>query len=119
MYCQHCGEHLLDGAQVCQRCGRFPLIVTRPAGSIDQDPGMRLLLPVGRSPWAILAGYAGLFAVLGIFAPFALILGIIAVVDIKRHPEKRGMGRAIFGIIMGMIGSALLVLMVIAIAADL
>lgn len=62
---------------------------------------MRLLLPVGRSPLSIIAGYLGLFSVLVIPAPFALLLGILAVMDIRRHPEKHGMGRAIFGIVMG------------------
>jgi len=61
----------------------------------------RLLLPVGRSFWAIAAGYAGLFAVLFFPAPIALILGIIAIYDIKRHPKRHGMGRAIFGLVMG------------------
>ena len=31
-------------------------------------------------------------------------LGIIAVVDIQRHPERHGLGRAIFGILMGLLG---------------
>ncbi|MBS0465197.1 MAG: DUF4339 domain-containing protein, partial [Proteobacteria bacterium] len=53
-----------------------PPAATRPLGS---DPTMRMLLPVGRSPWAIAAGYLGLLAVTGIFAPFALVTGIIAV----------------------------------------
>ncbi|MFY9825171.1 MAG: GYF domain-containing protein [Thermoanaerobaculia bacterium] len=70
----------------------------RPAGD---DPMMRMLLPVGRSGWAIAAGYLGLFSLLGIFAPIALIVGIVAVRDIKKHPEKHGLGRAWFGIVMG------------------
>ncbi len=71
---------------------------------------MRMLLPVGRSLLAIFAGYAGLFAVLFIPAPIALILGILAVVDLKKHPDKLGMGRAVFAIIMGVIFSTLLAL---------
>lgn len=65
------------------------------------DPAIRLLLPVGRSGWAIAAGYLGLFSVLGIFAPLAIITGILAIRDIRRHPQRCGMGRAIFGIAMG------------------
>lgn len=75
---------------------------------IGDDPGMRLLLPVGRSAWAILAGYLGLLSVLFVPAPFALACGIIAIMDMKRHPEKHGMGRAIFGIVMGTCGSIVL-----------
>jgi hypothetical protein len=35
-------------------------------------------------------------------------VAIIAMVDIRRHPEKRGMGRAVFGLVMGLLGSAVL-----------
>ena len=74
---------------------------------------MRILLPVGRSLWAIAAGYAGLFAVLLIPAPVALILGIIALFDIKRHPDKHGLGRAIFGVVMGLLCTVALVVVVV------
>ncbi len=73
--------------------------------SPGDDPMMRMLLPVGRSGWAIAAGYLGLLSFLGIFGPFALITGIVAVRDIRQHPEKHGLGRAWFGIVMGILGS--------------
>jgi hypothetical protein len=82
--------------------------------SLGQDAGMRWLLPVGRSPWAIVAGYLGLFAVLLVPAPLALIFGIIAFRDIRRHPDRHGMGRALFGLIMGLIFSVPLVLLLVA-----
>jgi hypothetical protein len=41
------------------------------------------------------------------------LFGIIAVIDIKNHPEKHGMGRAIFGIVMGTLGSIMLLLALI------
>ena len=82
---------------------------------IGQNAGMRMLLPVGRSVWAIVAGYMGLLSVLCFPAPIALITGIIAVIDIKRNPKKHGMGRAIFGIIMG--GLVTIGLIVAAVAA--
>ena len=53
-------------------------------------------------------GYAGLFAVLVFPAPIALILGIIAIYDIKRHPKRHGMGRAIFGLVMGAVFTLLM-----------
>ena len=67
-----------------------------------------MLLPVGRSGLAIAAGYAGLFALLILPAPLALVLGVLAVRDIKQHPHKRGMGRAMLGIVTGALGTALL-----------
>ncbi len=80
---------------------------------IGQDAGMRLLLPVGRSGWAIAAGYAGLFAIVILPAPLAVILAIIAMVDMKRHPEKHGMGRAIFALITGLLGTAGLIVLIV------
>ncbi|MGE9266604.1 MAG: hypothetical protein ACQKBY_00800 [Verrucomicrobiales bacterium] len=73
------------------------------------DFGMRLLLPVGRSPWAIAAGYLGLFALIIIPAPLALIVSIIALIDLQKSKKserpKHGMGRALFGLITGLLGS--------------
>lgn len=66
-----------------------------------EDPMLRAVLPVGRAPRAIIAGYLGLFAILGIFAPFALILGILALRDLREKPGTLGKGRAIFAIVMG------------------
>lgn len=75
---------------------------------------MRILLPVGRSGWAIAAGYAGLFSVILIGAPFALIFGLLAVRDIRKSRAtgrpKYGMGRAVFGIVMGSLMIALALL---------
>ncbi len=87
-----------DEADGARRPRRRP----RPIG---EDPGMRMLLPVGRSGWAIAAGYLGLVSVLCVPGPLALIAGLLAVRDMRRHPEKHGMGRAVFGIIMGALGS--------------
>ena len=85
---------------------------------LGDDAMMRMILPVGRSVWAIVAGYLGLISVLLIPAPFALAAGIIAILDIRKNPKKHGMGRAIFGIVMGtlccVIGIFVLVLMLMA-----
>ena len=78
---------------------------------------MRWLLPVGRSGWAIAAGYLGLFSVIPIFAPIALIISIVAIRDIKKNPQRHGMGRAIFGLVMGILGSLGLCMMVVALAS--
>jgi hypothetical protein len=78
------------------------------SGSVGDDAVMRMLLPVGRSWWAIAAGYAGLLAICGVPAPFALILGAVAIWDIKSHPKRHGLGRAYFGVVMGILGTCLL-----------
>lgn len=76
------------------------------------DP-LRFVIPVNPSAWAIASGYLGLFSVLGVFAPFALFTGIMAILEIKRHPEKTGIGRARFGIVMGAIFTVLFLAMIL------
>lgn len=96
--------------------GGFPPPLPPP--DIGDDLGMRVLLPVGRSPWAIASGYLGLFSVLGVFATFAILTGILAIRAIRRDSKLHGMGRAIFGIVMGSLGTVLLLAMVVAILRD-
>jgi len=74
---------------------------------------MRILLPVGRSGMAIVAGYLGLFSLILLPAPLALLFGILALQDLKKHPDKGGRGRAIFGIVMGAIFSLFLALAIL------
>lgn len=77
---------------------------------MESDVGMRLLLPVGRSVWAVLAGYFGLLSVTLVVAPLAVICGVVAIVDINKSKSgprlKYGLGRAVFGLIMGVLGTA-------------
>lgn len=84
---------------------------------LEDDAGMRMILPVGRSGWAIASGYLGLCSVLIIPAPFAIVTGIIGIINIKKSQNsespKRGLGRCIFGLVMGVIFAALGVLIVI------
>ena len=62
---------------------------------------LAMVIPIGRSGWAILAGYLGLVSVLLLPAPFAIWCGILAIRDIKQNPTKLGLVRAWFGIIAG------------------
>jgi hypothetical protein len=83
------------------------------------DPAMRWLIPIDRSGWAIAAGYLGLFSFFGGFlGPVAVIVSIVAIRDIKKHPDRHGMGRAIFGLIAGIIGTIILAFVIVAIVAD-
>ena len=96
----------------------LPMAYTNPRWDrpppVGESAAMRMILPVGRSGWAIAAGYLGLFSVLMLPAPLALICGLLAIGEMRRHPERHGMGRAIFGLIMGSLGSIGLVLFLIA-----
>jgi hypothetical protein len=128
--CPYCGRTAQVAGQYagqsgpCRQCGQ--MITIPRAGSPFCQPGpsmpdlgdsaaIRMLLPVGRSLWAIAAGYFGLLAMLFFPAPIALVLGIVAVRDIRLHPNRHGMGRAVFGIVMGAIFSVGLVFVIAAI----
>lgn len=84
---------------------------------MGDDFGTRLLLPVGRSGWAIAAGYLGLFSLIVLPAPIALIISLVAIRHIRKHRNdahpKHGMGRAIFGLIMGVLGTGVIVFFLI------
>ncbi|MDA9831420.1 DUF4190 domain-containing protein, partial [Akkermansiaceae bacterium] len=90
--------------------------------ALGDSAGIRMLLPVGRSGWAIAAGYLGLFGLIIIPAPIALIVSIIAIIDIRKSKNtgkpKHGMGRAIFGLIVGIVGTVVLAFAVISIMSD-
>jgi hypothetical protein len=83
------------------------------------DPSLRWLIPIGRSGWAIAAGYLGLLSFFGGFlGPVAVIVSIVAIRDIRKHPDRHGMGRAIFGLIAGILGTILLVFVLIALVSE-
>ena len=76
---------------------------------LADNAAIRMALPVGRSGWAIAAGYAGLFALVIVPAPLALLLGGIAIWHLRNNPKKYGWGRAIFGFVAGLVGTAVLI----------
>lgn len=96
-----------------------PISSAAPVDDLGQNAGMRMLIPVGRSHWAIMAGYfglLGLFPLIGlVLAPAAIVCGIKAIRHIKRDPKQHGMGRAVTGIVLGTLGSIMSVLMLIGI----
>ena len=106
--CPRCQAAIPAGAAACGNCG----LAFHTGGAqrdIGEDAMIRMLIPVGRSGLAIAAGYAGLFSLILLPAPIALLLGILAIRDIRRSPHKHGMGRAVFGLVMGIIFSLVLV----------
>ena len=100
-FCRNCGAQMPDNAAFCVKCG-----VAAPQKSIpNSEEALKFVIPIGRSGWAIAAGYLGLLSLLPFFGILALIIGVVAVRDIKRHPERLGLGRAWFGIVMGALTS--------------
>ena len=125
MYCWKCGAPNDDDAQRCARCGAGVNPEPAPpppppAPRLEDDRLMRVVLPVGRSGLAIAAGYVGLISV-GVFplGPVAIVLSILAIRDIRRHPEKLGRGRAGFGLACGILGTLILIGMLIALLSAL
>lgn len=65
--------------------------------------------------WAMICGIVGVFCCQIILGPLALILGIVALSQIKKNPHEKGSGMAITGIVLGILAlllvAAFLVLM--------
>src|SRR5437016_4131317 len=61
-----------------------------PVPTAGRDRSIEVLLPVNRSGRAIAAGYAGLFSILLVFAPVALLLGVLALRDLATKPTVGG-----------------------------
>lgn len=89
---------------------------TPPPPDPGQDPTMRMLLPVGRSGLSIAAGYLGLFSLIPIFAPIAIFVSVLAIRELRRKRHLHGMGRAVFGLVMGIVMSLLALIGLFAVA---
>jgi hypothetical protein len=111
-FCTRCGADLAGG-RFCSGCGAPAGSAPAASPKLGDDALMRVLLPVGRSGWAIAAGYLGLFGLLVLPAPLALLAGLIAIRDLRRHSEKRGWGRAVFGTAVGAVGTVVLLAMLL------
>jgi hypothetical protein len=83
----------------------------------ETDPALKFVVPLNTSALAIIAGYFGLVSVLCLPAPFALLLGILALQHLKKNPKLDGKGRAIFAIVMGAIFTVPLIIWLVALVA--
>lgn len=89
------------------RPGAEPAALTRAGDFLaelavipKESEGLAYLVPVGRSGWAIAAGYFGLFSFFPIICYAGLAVSLVAARDLKKHPEKRGWGRVITGLVV-------------------
>jgi hypothetical protein len=107
------------------RAGRLPpttpvwaqgMVAFAPASAIpgllpsSEDVALGLIVPTGpQSAKAIIAGYCGLFGIIiWLLGPFGLIVGFLALGDLKANPHKKGHGRAWTGIVLGGLETLLL-----------
>lgn len=112
MFCTQCGAQREDpSVGVCPKCGAAYIagVPGTPARAGKEEVGaLRLLIPINRNIIAVIAGYVGIFSLLILPGPLALILGIIALVQLKHRPQQFGRGRAWFAVIIGALASILL-----------
>jgi hypothetical protein len=86
-----------------------------PAGGLDPSKATdRMIMPIGRTPLSIVAGYVAFFSILLVPAPISLTLGICALVQLQNRPASYGRGRAIFAVVMGAIFTPVLMGLIIA-----
>jgi hypothetical protein len=71
-----------------------------PAEAAPSAPG-----PTGMAQAALVAGVLSIFLCP---APLAIVLGILGILDVRRAPGRRGLGRSIFGLAAGLVGSVAL-----------
>lgn len=111
--CPGCGRSVLAGDAFCTGCGAR---IAAPSASLTaEDVAVGMLVPHKVTALSVVAGYVGLLSLCVIPAPFALLLGILALRDLRRSPGKLGYSRAIFAIVMG--GLGLLLAVVIGVVA--
>jgi hypothetical protein len=58
--------------------------------------------------WAMITGIFGLLCC-QILAPVSIVLGAVALSQLKHHPERRGAGFAIAGIVLGVLALLMVV----------
>lgn len=95
--CDACGAPMACDVAQCIACGSA-------RSNAPTSPGtfVRMLIPVGRLPLAIVAGYLGLVSLgIVVLAPFAIYFAWTALRALKTKPQLSGRGRAWFGLVAG------------------
>lgn len=139
MFCEQCGGRLSAEARFCAQCGApVPERATASATTASVPPPPTVAPPPPPPPpgwyapgtstyaaptktngFAVTAMVLGLVWVYWIGSILALVFGYIALRQIKRSEGRQtGRGMAIAGVVLGWVGVALLVLVIIVALAD-
>ena len=119
IFCSKCGQQNPGSNDNCQHCDAVLHKPAPPAPPAGDDGPMGGLIPY-RNAQALWAYYLGIFSLipcLGIpLGISAFILGILGLKYSKTHPQAKGKGHALTGIILGgLCGLANIVLLTLAI----
>ncbi len=114
-YCSKCGSPLQAGVAFCPSCGTKVAAASAAEKTyVSDNPGMRFVLPIGCTGWAIASGYCGIFSIIPfvgiLLALLSIIFGIVAIVVIRHNPHKHGIARIVIGwifSILSLVGHAL------------
>ena len=99
-YCQNCVAKMSDKAVFCVKCGVAVAQKTIAASTISDEAALRMIIPGGRLGLPIAAGYLGLFSLFPFVGILVLVTGIFAILDIWKLPERHGLVRTRFGVIL-------------------
>jgi len=77
---------------------------------LGSSGGLRASAPAAASPpgMAQAAFVSGWLSILLCPAPVAVVLGILGIVEVRREPGGTGMGRSVFSLVAGLVGSVVL-----------
>ena len=110
-FCLGCGNSMTEGERFCGICGKDSAGPAAPA----VDPGVAFGLPPETSGKAIFSLVCGILFLILPFSLAAVIFGHLSLSEIRRSAGRlAGKGLAITGLVLGYVGVALILVLIIA-----